>query len=149
VHANKHEKVFKLGDLVLIHLRKEHFPTKCKNKLMLRAYGPFEVMGHVNDNAYKVDLPRHYGLSSTFNIADLSPYLDDYLSNLRSNFFKQGEDDGGLSSRPTAIYYLQVQFRSPSSRFGPCFARAQTRRFQVRLLVQTQFCAYFLGLLKA
>ena len=58
-HANKHKKkkVFQPGDLVWIHLRKESFPSKRKNKLMLRAKGPFEVLERVNDNAYKVDLP--------------------------------------------------------------------------------------------
>jgi len=34
--ANKHRRkiVFQLGDLVRIHLRKERFPSKRKNKLM-------------------------------------------------------------------------------------------------------------------
>jgi len=29
----------------------------------------FEVLGLINDNAYKVDLSRDYGVSATFNIA--------------------------------------------------------------------------------
>ena len=53
---------------------------------MPRADGPFEVLERVNDNAYNMDLPGDYGLSSTFNVADLSPYLeDDHLVNLRAN----------------------------------------------------------------
>ena len=65
---------------------------------MPRADGPFEVLERVNDNAYKTDLPGDYGVSATFNVADLSPYLeDDYLSNLRSNSLSQGDDDGGPS----------------------------------------------------
>ena len=58
-HANKHKKqvVCQLGDLVWIHLRKERFPSKRKNKLMPRADSPFEVLERINDNAYKVDLP--------------------------------------------------------------------------------------------
>ena len=57
--ANKHkrEKLFKPGDLVWIHLRKEHFPSKRKTKLMLRADGPFEYLEKINDNSYKVELP--------------------------------------------------------------------------------------------
>jgi len=56
--ANKHEKsvVFQLGDLLWIHLRKEHFSSKCKSKLMLGVDGPFEIMERVNDNANKVNL---------------------------------------------------------------------------------------------
>jgi len=92
--------VVKPGDLVWIHLRKERFPSKRKNKLMPRAEGPFEVLERVNDNAYKVDLPGDYGVSATFNVADLSPYLsDDYLADLRIKSFQQGEDDGVLPSQ--------------------------------------------------
>ena len=58
---------------------------------MLRVDGPFEILERINDNAYKVDLPGDYGVSATFNIADLSPYeKDDYLYDLGSNHFKQG-----------------------------------------------------------
>jgi len=63
---------------------------------MPRAGGPFEVLERVNDNAYKIDLPRDCKISATFNVSDLSMYEDDdSLSNFRSNFSKDGEDDGG------------------------------------------------------
>jgi len=80
--ANKHRRprIFQPGDLVWIHLRKERFPAQQKTKLMPRADSPFEVLERINDNAYKVDLPGEYGLSTTFNVTDLSPYVeDDYL----------------------------------------------------------------------
>jgi len=65
---------------------------------MPRADGPFEVLEWVNDNAYKIDLLGDYQVSNTFNISDLSPYEDDdTLSNLRLNFSKQAEHDGGPS----------------------------------------------------
>ena len=65
---------------------------------MPRADGPFEVLERINDNAYKVDLPGDYGVSATFNVADLSPYLaDDYLEDLRANSLQQRENDGGPS----------------------------------------------------
>ena len=41
---------------------------------MLRADGPFEVLERVSDNADKVNLPRDYGVSGTFNVVDLSPW---------------------------------------------------------------------------
>jgi len=75
-------------------LRKEHFPSKRKNKLMPRAEGPYKVVARVNDNAYKVELPGDYGVHATFNVGDLSPYLDDDgLAELRSIPFKGGGND--------------------------------------------------------
>ena len=41
---------------------------------MPRDDGPFEVLERINDNACKVDLPGDYGVSATFNVADLSAY---------------------------------------------------------------------------
>ncbi|XP_074304154.1 uncharacterized protein LOC141638863 [Silene latifolia] len=70
--ANKHRKqpVFKVGDLVWLHLRKERFPAKRKNKLMPRADGPFKVIECYGSNAYKLELPSEYGgVSATFNFA--------------------------------------------------------------------------------
>jgi len=70
-----------------MHLRKRHFPSKHKSELVRRANCPFEMLERVNDNAWKVNLPMDYGVSSTFNVADLSPYLeDDYVVNLQINF---------------------------------------------------------------
>jgi len=54
--------VFHLGDLVWVHLRKERFPSKCKSKLMPRVDAPFEILERINDNAYKINLPRDYGV---------------------------------------------------------------------------------------
>ena len=64
-----------------IHLRKERFPSKRKTKLMPRADGPFEVLERINHNAYRVDLPGDYGVSATFNVADVKACQeDDYLA---------------------------------------------------------------------
>ena len=65
---------------------------------MPRAEGPFELLERLNNNAYKIDLLGDFQVSATFNIADLSLYEDDnYLTTLRLNFAKQGEDDGDPS----------------------------------------------------
>jgi len=93
-HTNKHRRkiVFQPGGLVWIHLR--------KNKLMPRAEGPFKVLERINDNAYKADLLKEYGVSATFNVADLSPFhSDDSQVDLRIKSFQQGEDDGVLPSQ--------------------------------------------------
>jgi len=65
---------------------------------MPRVDGPFEILERINDNAYKINFPRDYGVSATFNVADLSPYLEDnHLDNLRANSPQQREVDGGPS----------------------------------------------------
>ena len=84
---------FEPGDLVWIHISKGRFPSKRKSKLMPRADGPFRIIEKVNDNAYKVDLPGDYNVSATFNVKDLSPYLDDDDdSDLRTNHFQPGAE---------------------------------------------------------
>jgi len=101
-HANKHKREihFQPGDLVWIHLRKERFPSKRKSKLMPRSDGPFEIIEKVGPNAYKVDLPRDYGVSATFNISDLSPYFEEEtLPSLRTNSHLPRENDGDHHDR--------------------------------------------------
>ena len=103
--ADKHRKEvhFQPGDLVWIHLRKERFPSKRKSKLMPRSDGPFEVLERIGPNAYKVDLPGDYGVSATFNVADLSPYYEEEeeLPSLRSNSNQIGEYDGDHLHHPS------------------------------------------------
>ncbi|GAV73708.1 hypothetical protein CFOL_v3_17191 [Cephalotus follicularis] len=99
--ANKHRRKteFQQGDLVWVNLRKERFPSKRKSKLAPRADDPFEVLERVGDNAYKIKLPGDYGVSATFNIGDLSPFVEDeYISDLRSNPNPPGENDPGGSA---------------------------------------------------
>jgi hypothetical protein len=68
--------VFKVGDLVWLHLRKDCFPDFCKSKLMPQADVPFRVLEKINDNAYKLELPADFGsVSPTFNIAYLKALL--------------------------------------------------------------------------
>ena len=99
-HGRRHI-VFQPGDLVWVHLRKERFPEQRKNKLSPRGDGPFKVLKRIGDNAYKLELPGDYGVSATFNVADLTPYLalDEDLDS-GSNPFQEGEVDEGSSSQP-------------------------------------------------
>jgi len=70
---------------------------------MPRIDGPFEVLERADDNAYKVNFSEDYGVSSTSNMANLSPYLeDDHLANLRANSLQHGKDDGGPSMESTS-----------------------------------------------
>jgi hypothetical protein len=72
-------------------LRKERFPEMRKSKLMPRAAGHYKIIEKINDNAYKLELPPEFGVSPTFNIADLTPYLreEDELES-RTTPFKRG-----------------------------------------------------------
>ena len=72
---------------------------------MPRAKRPFKVLERVNDNAYKNDLPSDFQVSAMFNVIDLSPDEDDdNLTNLGSNFAKQGEDNRGPSWTTLGIH---------------------------------------------
>jgi hypothetical protein len=84
--------VFEPGDWVWLHLRKERFPEKRRSKLLPRGDGPFQVVERINDNAYKLYLPSEYGVSASFNVADLSPF--DVGDDLRTNPSQEGENDG-------------------------------------------------------
>ena len=119
--------VFEPGDLVWLHLRKDRFPDLRKSKLMPRADGPFKVLEKINDNAYKLELPADFGVSPTFNIADLKPYLgeDDELPS-RTTSIQEGEDDEDISSNVTPT-------SPPTTHIGP-ITRARARQLNYQVL---------------
>jgi hypothetical protein len=92
-HTNKGRKkiVFEQGDFVWVHLSMERFPDQRKSKLQPRADGPFKLLRKINDNAYEIVLPSAYGVSSSFNVADLSPFF--VVEESRTTPFQEGEDD--------------------------------------------------------
>jgi hypothetical protein len=94
---------FEPSDLVWLHLRKERFPDLRKSKLMPRADGLFKVLEKINENAYKLDLPADFGVSLTFNIADLKSYLreEDELES-RTTQMQEGEDDVDINTSDTS-----------------------------------------------
>ena len=65
---------------------------------MPRGDGPFKILEKVNDNAYKLELPRGMGVSPTFNVGDLTPYLDDEEDgdDFRANHNQEGEDEASV-----------------------------------------------------
>nr|GEV34415.1 RNA-directed DNA polymerase [Tanacetum cinerariifolium] len=87
--------LYRKGDLVWIHLRKEHLPAGRFGKLKPQGDGPFRVLKKINDNAYKIELPDHYNVSATFNVADLSSYKGDSDDEPDSGsiLFQKGKDD--------------------------------------------------------
>jgi len=62
---------------------------------MSRGDGPFKVLAKVGANAYKLELPGHMAVSATFNVGDLSPYVEDEIDfgDLTANPLKGREDD--------------------------------------------------------
>ena len=68
------ELQFKVGDLVLAHLRKERFPRGTYNKLKMKKIGPCRVMKKFGANTYEIELPDGIGISPIFNISYLYPY---------------------------------------------------------------------------
>ena len=59
---------------------------------MARGDRPFKVLAKVGVNAYKLELPGDMAISATFNVGDLSLYVEDEIDfrNLRANPFKGG-----------------------------------------------------------
>ncbi|XP_057994977.1 uncharacterized protein LOC110659821 [Hevea brasiliensis] len=100
-HANKGQKpmIFEPGDLIWIHLRKERFPNQRKSMLHPRSDGPFQVLKRINNNAYKIELLSDYGVSNTFNVTDLTPFLG-AETNSRTNSFQVEEDDEDYHGAP-------------------------------------------------
>ena len=80
----------------------------------------------MNENAYRVNFLGDYGVSATFNVPDLSPYLkEDHLANLRANSPQQGEDDGGPSKetfKRTLRKLKGVKFKFQGKGKGPSIA---------------------------
>ena len=58
----------------MIHIRPKRFPSGTAKKLQARSAGPFKVLKWIGSNAYVIELPSDYDISSTFNIEDLVAY---------------------------------------------------------------------------
>lgn len=80
-----------------LHLIKDHFPELRKSKLMPRVVGPFKIIEKINNNAYKLELPPEFGVSPTFNIANLKPIFGEDELELRTTPLQDGEDDEDIT----------------------------------------------------
>ncbi|PKU68484.1 RNA-directed DNA polymerase [Dendrobium catenatum] len=74
VDIHRRQQIFEPGDLVMVRMRKERFPTGTYSKLSPRKLGPVPILRRINDNAYTVELPPHIHTSATFNVADITAY---------------------------------------------------------------------------
>ncbi|XP_042011986.1 uncharacterized protein LOC121760370 [Salvia splendens] len=126
--ANKGRKevIFNPGDWVWVHFQRIRFPDKVKSKLAPRGDGPFQIKNRVNNNAYVVDLPGEYNVSSTFNVSDLSPF--DVLGvdlDLRTNPLQEEGDD----ANPQVSHHLI----NPTKDIHRPTTRAMTKKMQEAL----------------
>jgi hypothetical protein len=79
---------------------------------MSRAAGPFKILAKINDNVYKLEFPLEFGVSPSFNISDLRPYLreEDEIPS-RTMSMQEGEDDEDINNLATIIPFIEI--------FGP------------------------------
>jgi hypothetical protein len=126
------------GDLVWLHLRKDRFPDLRKSKLMPRAAGRYKILKKINNNAYKLELPSEFGISPTFNISYLKPYLgeEDELES-RTTPLQEGEDDEDITPMDNTNNTPQVDVQGPITR-----ARARLLNLQVSSLLSNYFCNF-------
>jgi hypothetical protein len=103
---------------------------------MPRGDGPFRVLAKINDNAYKIDLPPSYGVSNTFNVADLLPYTSEDTSESRTTPFQGEEDDmttplSNILQPPNQATSTQEQpISSPTQVFDGPITRSRAKKLQ-------------------
>jgi len=131
-YGNKGRKhlTFEPSDLVWLHLHKDHFTELRKSSLMPRADGPFKILEKINDNANKLELLVDFGVSPTFNIADLKPYLgEENALESRTTPVLEGEDDEDIAPSDT----IPITNSTPNSLEAPMTrSRAHHLNYEMR-----------------
>ena len=70
-------KKYRVGDEVMVYLRKEHFLVGMYNKLKMKKFRPFKIVKrHDSKNTYEVEFPIELNISPVFNILDLIEYYE-------------------------------------------------------------------------
>ena len=61
---------------MMVRLRPEQFSSETVKKLHVRGASSFKIIKKIGSNAYVMDLPSDFEISSTFNITDLVAYKE-------------------------------------------------------------------------
>jgi hypothetical protein len=93
--------------------------------------GPFKILDKINDNAYKLELAPEFGVSPTFNISYVRPYLGEEDEDpSRTTSIQEGEDDEDITTPDTSIPSIELQ--------GPIM---RSRAQQLRRRVNSFLCS--------
>jgi hypothetical protein len=77
---------------------------------MFCADSPFKILEKINDNEYKLELPLEFGISPTFNISYLQPYLgEEEEVPSRTMSIQEWEDDEDITTLDTTTPSIEVQ----------------------------------------
>jgi hypothetical protein len=71
---HRRELQFEVGDLILVHLRKERFPRGMYNNMKMKKIGSCKVIRKFGANTYDIELLDGVRISPIFNVAYLYPY---------------------------------------------------------------------------
>ena len=74
VDLKRREVNFEVGNLFLVHLRKERFPRGEYNKIKMKKIGPCKILRIFFANAYELGFAKGIRISPIFNVVDLYPY---------------------------------------------------------------------------
>jgi len=90
------------------------FLKKKKKKLMTREDDPYKILQRLGDNAYKTEFSGDMNISSTFNVGDLAPYIEDEderIEDLRENSLQMGEVDVKQVTQSNLLNHIKALVR--------------------------------------
>lgn len=99
---------FEPREWVWLHMRPERFPNRRSFKLAPRGDGPFKVLERINDNAYRLELPGEFNVSTSFNVADLASFNADEPV-LRLEPSQEGGNDEDIELEPVETEEIQPE----------------------------------------
>jgi hypothetical protein len=106
---------------------------------MPRAAGPFKVLTKINDNAYILDLPAEFGVSTSFNVADLKQYMaeDEELSS-RTTSLQEGQDDENITCNMSTTTPAAPPHQAPLPSLARPITRARSRDLNFVMLLKNE-----------